>query len=144
VIDLGTGDSVWNRGIDGLHLWVAHTGAGAMVFPLGAALAEGETVLVVLRTGPFFVVAPCRIVYVLDEPTRFGFGYGTLPGHPESGEESFVIDRDARGGVRFVVTAISRPAALLARLGAPVARRVQSRVTSRYLESLRRFAAVGR
>lgn len=37
--------------------------------------------------------APCQVVYVLDEPDRQGFAYGTLPGQPESGEEAFVIER---------------------------------------------------
>jgi uncharacterized protein (UPF0548 family) len=37
--------------------------------------------------------APCRIVYVIDEPDRRGFAYGTLPGHPERGEEAFIISR---------------------------------------------------
>jgi Domain of unknown function (DUF1990) len=38
--------------------------------------------------------APCRVVCVVDEagPTsKFGFAYGTLPGHVESGEERFLI-----------------------------------------------------
>jgi uncharacterized protein (UPF0548 family) len=30
---------------------------------------------------------PCRVVYVVDEPRRAGFAYGTLPGHPEIGGE---------------------------------------------------------
>jgi uncharacterized protein (UPF0548 family) len=40
---------------------------------------------VLAHLGPIRV--PCRVVYVLDEPERRGFAYGTLPGHPESGEE---------------------------------------------------------
>ena len=39
-------------------------------------------------------IVPCRIVWVVDEPDAFGFGYGTLRGHPDEGEESFVV----RGG----------------------------------------------
>jgi uncharacterized protein (UPF0548 family) len=60
---------------------------------------------------------------VVDEPHRFGFAYGTLPGHPESGEEAFVID-DTDQGVVFQIVAFSRPAAALARLGTPVSRRI--------------------
>ena len=37
---------------------------------------------------------PCRVVYVVDEPDRRGFAYGTLPGHPESGEELFLVRYD--------------------------------------------------
>jgi uncharacterized protein (UPF0548 family) len=34
------------------------------------------------------------VVWTVDEPNRIGFGYGTLQGHPESGEESFVVSRE--------------------------------------------------
>ena len=71
--------------------------------------------------------APCRVSSVLDEERRWGFAYVTLPGHPEQGEELFTVDLDHRGVVRFVVAATSRPAGPLERLGAPIARRVQSR-----------------
>lgn len=33
-----------------------------------------------------------RIVYVVDEPRRFGCAYETLPGHVERGEERFLIE----------------------------------------------------
>ena len=35
---------------------------------------------------------PARVVYVIDEPLRKGFAYGTLPGHPETGEEAFIVE----------------------------------------------------
>jgi uncharacterized protein (UPF0548 family) len=37
--------------------------------------------------------APCRVIYTITEPRRKGFAYGTLPGHPESGEEAFTISQ---------------------------------------------------
>jgi uncharacterized protein (UPF0548 family) len=76
-------------------------------------------------------------------PNRFGFAYGTLPAHPEQGEEAFHIESDVHGTVRFVVTAFSRPRHPLARIGSPVARQVQLRVTRRYLTSLAEFVAGG-
>ena len=87
------------------------------------------------------IAAPCRIVGVIDEPNRWGFAYGTLPGHPEQGEESFHVRRTAGGEVSFEIVAFSRPAALLARLGSPVARIVQARVTRAYLEGVRLFVS---
>ena len=87
-----------------------------------------------LRLGPIKV--PCRVVYVVDEPTRQGFAYGTLPGHPERGEEALVIDRNDDGSVSFSVTAFSRHATLLTRLGGPVGRLAQNFVTERYLGAL--------
>lgn len=119
---IGKGAQVWERAVEGLGCWAAHTGAGAQVFPADARLAQDETLLVLLHAGPIHVVAPCRVVYVVDEPGRFGFGYGTLPGHPEKGEEAFVVETDGDGSVTFKVTAFSRPAETLAKLGAPAAR----------------------
>jgi uncharacterized protein (UPF0548 family) len=77
-----------------------------------------------------------RVVYVVDEDRRRGFAYGTLPGHPESGEESFVVEHLEDDTVRFAITAFSHPATLLAKLGGPVSRLVQSRVTNRYLHAV--------
>ena len=80
-----------------------------------------------------------RIVRTVDEPGRFGFAYSTLPGHPEEGEEAFLIETDDTGTVAFNVEAISRPAALVAKLGAPVSRMVQRRTATRYLEGLAHY-----
>ena len=134
--------SGWDRAVEGLRSWAAHRGAGAQIFPEEAQLREGETLLVLLRAGPLHVIAPCRVVYLIDEADRFGFAYATLPGHPEQGEEAFVIEADANG-LAFHVTAFSRPAETLAKIGAPVGRMVQRRVTNGYLSALRRYVAGG-
>jgi len=100
---------------------------------------EGADVTLSARFGPVRIVAPTRVVYVIDEPDRQGFAYGTLPGHPESGEEVFIVER--RAGSTFVeVRAFSRHGRWFTRLGAPVARRVQRRATRQYVESVRRAA----
>lgn len=114
---------------------------GARVFR-DPAIGAGESVLVLVRFGPVQVIAPCRIVYVVDESDRFGFGYGTLPGHPESGEESFIVERDG-ASTTFRITAFSRPADLLTRLGGPVSRHIQVRATRKYLDALEAFVFEG-
>ena len=81
--------------------------------------------------------APCRVVYAIEEPGRHGFAYGTLPDHPECGEESFVLELPTDGAVIFTITAFSRPATALARLAGPAGSFVQHRVTRRYLRALR-------
>jgi uncharacterized protein (UPF0548 family) len=86
--------------------------------------------------GPLALAIPCRIVYVVAEGDRVGFAYGTLPGHPESGEEAFVLHRTDDGGVDFTVTAFSRHASLLAKVGGPVTRLGQRLMTTRYLHAL--------
>jgi uncharacterized protein (UPF0548 family) len=68
-----------------------------------------------------------RIVYVVDEPNRFGFAYGTLPGHVESGEERSLVERTEDGTAWYDVRAFSRPRHVLTRIGYPVVRWLQKR-----------------
>ena len=83
------------------------------------------------------VRAPCRVVYVVDEPDRRGFAYGTLPGHAESGEELFLVRYDpATDEVYADVTAFSRHATWWSKLGSPVTSVIQRIVTDRYLRAL--------
>jgi uncharacterized protein (UPF0548 family) len=128
-------------GVEGLRRWAPHHHAGLLVAP-SSPPTDGATVAIAAPLGPLTVVAVCRIVAVMDEPDRYGFAYGTLPGHPECGEESFVVSRgpDVRG-VSFRIVSVSRPAELLARLGGPVTRAVQRRTTQRYLDGLAGFVA---
>lgn len=99
----------------------------------------GARVTVRLGIGRFGVLAPCRVVYVVDEEDRRGFAYGTLPGHPASGEELFAVEYDrATATVYGVVRAFSRPAAWYTRLGGPVARAVQRLAAEAYVMALRR------
>jgi uncharacterized protein (UPF0548 family) len=87
------------------------------------------------RLGPF--VAPCRVVYVLDEPDRRGFAYGSLPGHAVRGEELFAVRYDPSDGAVYAeVAAFSRPAAWWSRLGTPILRLSQHLVTRRYLDAV--------
>jgi len=96
------------------------------------------TILAVISLGPGQAVAPCRIVRIIDEFDKFGFAYGTLPGHPERGEEAFVIERRA-DGTFFTITAFSRPADPLARLAGPISRAVQLAITRRCVRGLARY-----
>jgi uncharacterized protein (UPF0548 family) len=72
---------------------------------------------------------------VIDEPNRWGFVYGTLPGHPEEGEEAFIVSISEDGIVRFEITAFSRPANLIVRFSRPVGRGIQKR----YLRALHSY-----
>jgi uncharacterized protein (UPF0548 family) len=138
-VAVGVGSASWASAREAVEQWRAHQGAGARLTPAQPRLVAGSTLLVSIRIGPLTVVAPCRIVYVTDESDRFGFAYGTLPGHPERGEESFHVRREADGRVLFEITAFSRPADALARLGAPLARALQVRTTRRYLDGVRSY-----
>ena len=81
---------------------------------------------------------PCRVVWAQTEGDEQGFGYGSLPGHPESGEECFVVSLRPDGAVVFTTRVFSRLASPLARLGGPVSRAVQRAAIDGYV------AAAGR
>ena len=70
-----------------------------------------------------------------------GFAYGSLPGHPESGEESFLVTLRPDGDVVFTTRVFSRLASPLARLGGPVSRAVQAAALDRYVTSIRNAAS---
>jgi len=105
---------------DAVLEWRMHRATGARIEASAPRAAPGVAVTVGLGVGPLRITAPCRVVWSVEEPDRAGFGYGTLPGHPESGEESFVVERAADGRLWFTVTAFSRPARWFTRAGGPV------------------------
>jgi uncharacterized protein (UPF0548 family) len=120
---------------DALFRWEVQRRAGLGVHASSPVVEEGAEVVLTLPVLP--VRAPCRVVRVVAEADRRGFAYGTLPGHPESGEESFVLERQD-GRILFTIRAFSRPAGLLARVAGPVGHRVQDLVTRRYLAAFGR------
>lgn len=99
---VGDGEDAWSRAREAIRLWTAHAHAGITITPADASITEGTTVVASRNFGPVVIAAPCRVVYETEEPTRFGFAYGTLPGHPEKGEEAFhvVLERMARSKQR--------------------------------------------
>jgi len=111
--------------------WDLHRGAGLRVAADGPA-RPGSTVVLALRWGLVWVVAPCRVTDVVDDVDRVGFTYASLAGHPEKGVEQFTFVRDA-SGLRFEVRAASMAAFWGSRLAPFAARRAQSAITGRYL-----------
>jgi uncharacterized protein (UPF0548 family) len=136
---LGSGDAVFDAARDGMRAWACHDGAGITRMPERPELRVGVTLVQALPIGPAWVPAACRIVWVEDEPDRFGFAYGTLSEHPESGEEAFVVSRDPNGRVRLDIVVFSRARHPLARIGWVVGRRIQVHVTNRFLDGLESY-----
>lgn len=113
--------------------WGMLRGAGVRVEASSEVATVGAEVLV--GVGP--LRAPCRVVYVIEDAHRRGFAYGTLPGHPESGEEMFAVRYDpATDEVHAEVVAFSRHATWWSRLGSPVTALAQRVITKRYLTAL--------
>jgi uncharacterized protein (UPF0548 family) len=121
-----------------LMAWQAHERAGLRVAASSKRAEAGAVVLMRLGIGRVSIRIPCRVVYVIDEPNRMGFAYGTLPGHPVAGEELFLVQRNGDGRVTFTVSAFSRPATTLTRVAGPVTRWAQSQMMDRYPRALNR------
>ncbi len=77
------------------------------------------------------------MVYVVDDENRRGFAYGTLPGHPESGEELFAVRYDpADDAVYAEVVAFSRHATSWSKAAGPLTSVLQRMMTKRYLSAV--------
>jgi uncharacterized protein (UPF0548 family) len=134
---IGHGPDVFERAASELLAWQAHAGAGLLVGTSAPRAEVGVDVLLAFGVGPLRLSAACRVVAVLDEAHRQGFSYGTLTGHPESGEEAFVVELLDDDGVQFAIRGFSRPASPLTRVAGPLGRAAQDRVIRRYLAALR-------
>jgi uncharacterized protein (UPF0548 family) len=129
---LGMGGEAFDKSKDALRGWRQFQLGWLEAWPADTPLRAGETVVVVARTPPVWWMNAARIVYVVDESTdstsRYGFAYGTLPGHVEMGEERFLVEWDrSTDSVWFDILAFSRPRHFLTKLARRQARRMQQR-----------------
>lgn len=130
---IGAGRDRFAAAGDAVMQWGMQRGAGLRVEASSDFAQVGAVLIVYLGPLP----APCRVVYVVDEPNCRGFGYGTLPGHPESGEEFFCVRYDpCNDAVSAEVTAFSRPATWWSKAGGPVTSLAQRQITRRYLRAV--------
>ena len=122
-VRLGAGEAVFNRAREALRRWTMYELTWTRLHPPDAPVESGAAVCVVVNHGFCWSLNPCRIVYVADERgavERFGFAFGTLPGHSETGEERFVVEwQRADDSVWFELLAFARPHHVLARIGFP-------------------------
>lgn len=132
----GHGEDAFDRSAAAIRAWAGHRKAGAVIHPGDAPIEVDTVVALALPVLGIWVTAACRIVWVLDEPDAFGFAYGTLPHHPESGEESFVVRQSPDGSVAVEIVAVSRPQSALTKLAGPIGSLIQRRTARRYLEGL--------
>jgi uncharacterized protein (UPF0548 family) len=133
---LGSGEEDYRRAVDGLRGWQMQRRAGLRV----SASTPPPTVGVQVTFTVAGLRIPCQVVWVLEEERRFGYGYGTLPGHPERGEEGFIVSLDVADRVWLDVRAFSQPARWYSRLGGPLGWLVQDIATDRYVAAMRHLA----
>lgn len=130
-VELGKGQSVFQAAKAALKRWEQFRLGWAEVWSPDTPIRSGEVVAVLGRAIGLWWLNSCRIIYVVDDSgpiSRFGFAYGTLPGHVEIGEERFLIEWDREtDSVWYDILAFSRPSHFLTRLGYRVVRRTQKR-----------------
>ena len=137
---VGSGEVAFRRAVAAVFDWRMQRGIGLRVRASGPA-AEPGTVVVLTAGLPWLGYdIPCRVVWAQTTGTERGFGYGTLPGHPESGEECFVVRLGDDGRVTFTTRVFSRLATPAARLGGPLSRLTQRAAVERYLRAIGRAA----
>jgi uncharacterized protein (UPF0548 family) len=145
-IAVGSGEQAYAALAGGIMGWQLHRLAGLRVDPATPRAAPGVGVVAGFGAGRFRLPIPCRVVWAEEDRRteayrRTGFGYGTLPGHPESGEESFAAVLEPDGRVWFDLFAFSRHANWFYRAGGPVATACQRLATRRYLAAARALAS---
>jgi uncharacterized protein (UPF0548 family) len=139
-IRLGEGEETFARAVAAVHGWRMFDLGWVELHPPAAPIAPQTTVVVLAHHYGCWSLHAARIVYLVEGEgpiARFGFAYGTLSDHAERGEERFsvVLDR-AEGAVWYDLLAFSRPQHWLARLGRPLARRLQKRFIRDSLQAM--------
>ncbi len=130
-IRLGSGGKVFAQAVDALRDWrMFELGWVEICWP-NAPIEVDAAVAVLGSHYSFSSLNACRIVYTIEEKaevSRFGFAYGTLPGHAARGEERFTVEWNRRDdSVWYDLYAFSKPNHLLAEFGKPFVRRLQRR-----------------
>ncbi|MBA4104360.1 MAG: DUF1990 domain-containing protein [Pirellula sp.] len=155
-VELGRGGELFEAARRGIEAWTQFDLGWCEAWPRESPIRSGEVVAVVARSLGLWWTNATRIAYVVDEGgeetlssdlplrsgipplappfegegsrARFGFAYGTLPGHVEMGEELFLVEWDrVTDAVNYSILAFSRPRHPLARIGRPLVRRLQRR-----------------
>lgn len=134
---IGHGEHVWAAARETVLHWGVKRRSGFRVAP-DAPVTTDADYRVTAGWGPVSVREPVRVVAVVDTADRCGFAYGTLPGHPVSGEEAFVVHRRADGTVELTLRSLTKPApAGLWRAVFPILLVAQRFYRQRYLRALR-------
>lgn len=124
---LGRGAAVFARAREDIRRWRMFPAPWTVIEPADAPIVKDQLVAVHIRVLGLWWLNAARIVYVIDEPRRFGFAYGTLPGHVERGEERFLVEWLENDEVWYDLRAFSRPRYWMVQLGRPIARALQRR-----------------
>jgi uncharacterized protein (UPF0548 family) len=127
---LGHGKAAFAAAGEAIRGWRMFPAEMTRVYGSESPPQPGQVVAVLYRARlvPIWMLFPARVVYVVAERRRFGFAYGTVPEHPERGEERFLIEWNPEDdSVWYELLAVSQPGHWLARAAYPYARYEQAR-----------------
>ena len=154
-IHIGSGQRRWEHAWKETLSWGIQRKSGYTVLPIhppqphpGAPSAphaaeptpelarEGMEVLLQKRFGPLRLKMPVRVVYTIDEPARKGFAFGTLKGHPVSGEAAFIVQRNPDDSVWFTLRSLSGPGKGLWLFAHPMVLLLRTGIRNSYINAL--------
>ncbi len=145
VVTIGHGGAAFEHAKAALAAWKHFDFAWVEVQPHKPSISPGTVVGVLIRHFGFWSLNGCRVVYGVGDRSHgptFGFAYGTLVNHAERGEEVFEVSHRAETDeVVYRIRAVSQPRAVLARLGYPMVRLLQTRFRSDSGVAMRRAVA---
>jgi uncharacterized protein (UPF0548 family) len=136
-IQLGSGEETYRRAITLLKNWRQFDLGWVTIVPRGVTIEVGAIVAIKARAFGTWSLSASRVVYMIEEPRRFGFAYGTLPDHVECGEERFLMEWLPDDSVWYDILAFSKPRHPLVRMSFPLARMLQKRFTRESQERVR-------
>lgn len=106
-------------------------------------VSAGMTADAKYSSGPVHITVPIKVVYVIDEPKRVGYAYGTRVGSPSEFERLMQIEIVDDGSVWFTIRSIARPTNWKWRIAFSVLRLGQKRYTEKYLTALHPTRSAG-
>jgi uncharacterized protein (UPF0548 family) len=130
-IRLGKSAKVFDQSVNALNNWQHFNLGWLNVSDIHTNIEAGMQIGLICSFAPIWLLFACRILYVINEDgpiKKCGFVYGTLPGHPETGEERFTIEwHDEDDSVWYDLLAFSKPGNLLTTIGYPLTRTLQKK-----------------
>jgi uncharacterized protein (UPF0548 family) len=144
-MQLGRGMVVFQRAVSALKHWQQFDLGWVSIVPNGEPLEVGATVAVKAHAFGTWSLNATRIVYLINEASpleRFGFAYGTLPDHVESGEERFTVEFHKQDeSVWYDILAFSKPQHRLVKMSYPLARMLQKRFARDSMKRMKRLVS---
>jgi uncharacterized protein (UPF0548 family) len=136
---LGHGESAFEAAKKAIATWQMFPGTWACIYKETTPIEVGQIVVMLARVTGLWWLNTAKIVYTVKESNAFGFAYGTLTHHAESGEELFQVNIDDDGAVWYTIKAFSKPRHILARLAFPIARYYQKKFVKQSLKKMQDY-----